>query len=589
MKFFESIFRLAGGTHGNTRPRLPSRPAVEALEARLAPANVFVVPFGQTADASHFHTLAEALVAAGTDGDVRIEPGAVADASPVTISQTGVTVEGHPNVPANILPVYDVTVVANMVSLRNLNIGSLTIGPTHPADSIQVNRCLVNEITALTTFSTFNQNIITGSVEIGGGLVVNGIPAASVNIANNTFSSTALTLLTLREAGGTVVKNNAFFAPTSTADGGLINVVDSGAFQGTPTTIANNVILSETGTGISVSQDGNAASDVKILNNRIEITDTTAHIGIGLRLRMEAGDNAHFRAYVEGNDFHNNNTGVFVRGDGTLCGTIDFGGGALGSLGGNNFRSFVEQGTLFGAAIVLAGANSGSISAQQNIFSNNLTPSSVVFTETGSINVGGPLGSARAFVQTLYNEVLGRTGRLAELDPWVNVLGSQGQNAVSDGIRRSPEALGRVVDQLYIRFLGRESDSTGRAGWIGFLQSGGTLEQVETLFLTSPEYLRHINTDFVQSLYLNILGRTGSSAELALWNNNIQNVGGLAGVANAFVRSPENRLNSLRTDFQTFLHRTPTDSELAPLVNAPLDLLGFQGLVLSSPEFFTRG
>jgi hypothetical protein len=115
------------------------------------------------------------------------------------------------------------------------------------------------------------------------------------------------------------------------------------------------------------------------------------------------------------------------------------------------------------------------------------------------------------------------------------------------------------------------------------------LEQVETLFLTSPEYLSHINTDFVQSLYFNILGRAGSSAELALWNNNIQNVGGLAGVANAFVRSPENRLNSLRTDFQVFLHRTPSNDELAPLVNAPLDLLGLQGLVLSSPEFFTRG
>jgi hypothetical protein len=46
------------------------------------------------------------------------------------------------------------------------------------------------------------------------------------------------------------------------------------------------------------------------------------------------------------------------------------------------------------------------------------------------------------------------------------------------------------------------------------LQHGGTEEQLETAFLTSPEYLSHINTDFVQSLYLNILGRTGSASEL---------------------------------------------------------------------------
>ena len=77
-------------------------------------------------------------------------------------------------------------------------------------------------------------------------------------------------------------------------------------------------------------------------------------------------------------------------------------------------------------------------------------------------------------------------------------------------------------------------DAGGRAGWIVFLQQGGTLEQVENLFLTSPEYISHIDVDYVQSLYLNILGRPGSPAEVAQWNNNIQNVGGLVGVANGF-------------------------------------------------------
>src|SRR5438876_407890 len=82
-------------------------------------------------------------------------------------------------------------------------------------------------------------------------------------------------------------------------------------------------------------------------------------------------------------------------------------------------------------------------------------------------------------------------------------------------IRLSNEALGRVVDQLYLRFLGRQSDPAGQAGFISFLQHGGTLETVENLFVTSPEYINHINTDFVQSLFLNIIGRPGSAAELA--------------------------------------------------------------------------
>jgi hypothetical protein len=93
----------------------------------------------------------------------------------------------------------------------------------------------------------------------------------------------------------------------------------------------------------------------------------------------------------------------------------------------------------------------------------------------------------------------------------------------------------------------------------------------------------------VQSLYLNLLDRTGSSVELALWNDNIQNLGGLAGIADAFVRSTENRINTLRSDFQTFLHRTPSNTDLLPLANTSLDLLALESVVLSSPEFFANG
>ena len=205
--------------------------------------------------------------------------------------------------------------------------------------------------------------------------------------------------------------------------------------------------------------------------------------------------------------------------------------------------------------------------------------------------VGGVAGSFEArdrVVKGWYQTYLGRTAMNGEETFWANLLASQGRATVANGIRLSPEALGRVVDQLYLRFLGRQSDPAGRAGWIGFLQQGGTEEQVEAQFLTSVEYIGHINVDFVQSLYMNILGRTGSADELAQWNNNIQRLG-LMGVANGFVTSTENRLNTVRSDFQMFLHRTPTDTELAPLANSSLDLLSLEGIVLSGPEFFANG
>jgi hypothetical protein len=277
---------------------------------------------------------------------------------------------------------------------------------------------------------------------------------------------------------------------------------------------------------------------------------------------------------------------------------IDLGGGTLLNHGGNDFRSFKTQATISSGAIALGNTTMPidvSVEALNDIFQAGINPNTVIdtsiqgsLTGAGNIDLSEELDAAHAFVQTLYNQLLGRTGTLDELTPWVQVLSTQGQAAVAAGIGKSSEALGRIVDSLYLRFLGRQSDPTGRSGWISFLQNGGTLESLETNFLIAPKYLNHINTDYVQSLYINILGRTGSGPELALWNNNIQNLG-LMGIANSFTHAFENRLNTLRSYFQMFLHRTPSDTELIPAVNSSADLLSLAASVLSSPEFFMNG
>jgi len=315
-------------------------------------------------------------------------------------------------------------------------------------------------------------------------------------------------------------------------------------------------------------------------------------------LTFGMNDSASMSVLVQGNDIHGNNIGVHIIGDGRAqpIAHVDLGGGTLGSLGGNNFRGFTATGQLFAGAIVLDNTNaSTTIPAQKNIFQTGVDPSTVIddgthggHTGSGTLDVSQPLSSGRSFVQTLFNDLLGRSGAVSELDPWVQLLNSRGQAAVVNGIVRSSEALGRIVDSLYLRFLGRQADAAGRSGWIGFLQQGGTLEALETAFLTAPEYINHINTDYVQSLYLNILGRTGSAAELATWNNNIQSLG-LTGIANGFTHSTENRLNTLRSFFQMFLHRTPSNSELMPFVNSSSDLLSLAVVVLSSTEYFNNG
>src|SRR5262249_13884566 len=257
-------------------------------------------------------------------------------------------------------------------------------------------------------------------------------------------------------------------------------------------------------------------SNVKIVNNAISTNG-----GIGLAMFMDNGDNDHFRAYVEGNDFHGNAVGVSITGDGAGVGAIDLGGGSFlglqSSRGGNEFRSLIAQGTVTAAAIALFDTSpTAVIPAADNIFHPGVSPAFVVddgvegsLTGTGQINAAAKLDDAHAYVQSLYNQVLGRTGSLSELDPWATLFNNQGRSAVANGILHSGEGFGRIVDRLYLRFLGRASDPSGRAGWVGFLQSGGTPGPGGTFLLSCPGCVSQLSSGYVQALYINRLGRTG--------------------------------------------------------------------------------
>jgi len=589
MKFFNRLFRSAAEKSAATQRqpgRFRARLSLEGLETRLVPANVLVVPISQLADGSHFHTLAQAIVAAGVNGMVTIEPGASPDpVLPVVVNVGEITIQGDPNVPASILPTYQLSVQADLVTLQNLKISSVVLG-TAAGDIVSadtVEHCLINSLTSHVAGSVFSQNTFTGSATFD---QVGNVHGGDV-IANNTFTGMVGGLLTLNNCLGTHVTQNTFF------DDGVGSAIDlDNCGDGDPTVPAivadNSITLTDSsgGVGIFVTQHASGFSSVRILNNSIN----TGGMGIGMVMAMANGDAAHYSASVEGNDFHNNAIGVLITGDGAhRAGNIDMGGGSLGSKGGNNFRSFTANATVSHAAIYIGFAQSGSIMATSNMFDNNIMPSNVVFLTNAAIpNLGGPLSTPQSFIQAMYNELLGRSGSLAELNGWVPVLTAQGQAAVANDILRSNESLGRVVDQLYLRFLGRQSDPGGRAFWINALQSGSTLETVEAGFLTSPEYLHHIDTDYVQSLYINLFGRTGGPDELAGWYSQIQTLG-LAGIANGFLTSQEYRGDSVSGDIAAFLHRPATATEVGNFIVTQTDLLGLEAAVLSTQEYFTNG
>jgi hypothetical protein len=564
------------------RRRLPL--SFEALECRLTPATkTFVVPVSTPADnVTTFHSLGLAITPAAPNGlVVTVEPGASNDlVQPINIARSGITIQGDPNVPAAILPSYQLAIFTSNVTLKNLNISSLAIGQATADNSLifhnTVSNCLVGPLSAFGRNVTLVQNTFMGGVRI-----IEDSQNTQVDIVqNNLFQSTAGTLLELDAGFGAQITGNTFNGDGSTT---AIRLANCNGNPPGPTAVANNTI-SLTGdqfsddVGILVFQVGSGLqSFVQINDNAI----STQNLGTGIRMTMTQ-DN-EFSVIVFGNDFHGNRVGVSITGDGTTGvasqAHIDMGGG-------NDFRSFSPPASATGAAIVLQNAPTTTVFAERNLFTGD--PTKVVFASSGTIDVSSFLVGDAAFTQALYTRVFGRVASQTEILFWVKSVSTQGRTGVANSILRSSEGLGPIVDQFYLKFLGRQSDAAGRAAWIGFLQNGGTQEQMETAFLVSPEYLSHIDTDFVQSLYINIFGRTGSASELAFWNNNIQKLG-LTGVANGFVLSAENRANTITRYFQTLLHRTPSSAEIAPTVNSTTDLLTVELGILSTTEFFNNG
>jgi hypothetical protein len=603
--------------------------ALEAMETRLVPTTPpigiirppiggillaeFVVPESQPVDSSHHHTINAAVIDAfanpllqGTNVVITIEPGASPDPGTVNLTQSSstakLTIQGDPNVPAAILPSEQIQLTGSNYTLTNLNLESLTLGKT-PADSSTfrnlLSNCLIQNLIEDGIETKFTENTITGSAQFNGLQLYQdgGEGSNDDQVINNTFTSEAAAVLTLNHCDGTIISGNQFYYPNTAIV--MINCGETGPYY---CFVSNNTITSSSSgsTGILILQEddhGDGAAAIYVNNNSINTNG-----GIALSLTCQDGDSQHFDINVQGNDFHNNAVGVSITGNGSGCGVVDLGGpntdpivgNPLGvSLGGNDFRGFTTLGTLSAAAIVLTNTSTNTeVSAADNIFSPGVSPPFVVddgvegsLTGSGQINAVPKLDDTHAYVQGLYNDVLGRTGTLAELNAWVNVLNTQGQAAVANGILRSGESLGRIVDSLYLRFLGRSSDAAGRASWVGRLVQGASLESVEAGFLTSPEYLGHIDTDFVQSLYINLLGRTGSASELAAWNSQIQTLG-LAGIANGFLLSGEYRADNVNADFAGFIHSPPSSTQISNFVGLPTDLLGIEAAILSSQDCF---
>ena len=120
-----------------------------------------------------------------------------------------------------------------------------------------------------------------------------------------------------------------------------------------------------------------------------------------------------------------------------------------------------------------------------------------------------------AYVQTVFRNLLGRDVDSGGLAYWTGLLDSGvPRSTVSWALVNSEEYRSDVISGMYRTFLNRNTDAAGLNYWVGQVANGMTFEWFQSFLLGSDEYFglaakgKGNNTDFVKSMYKDLLGRT---------------------------------------------------------------------------------
>ena len=192
----------------------------------------------------------------------------------------------------------------------------------------------------------------------------------------------------------------------------------------------------------------------------------------------------------------------------------------------------------------------------------------------------------QTFIQSMYQERLGRTASTPEVDTWMTVLNTAGRSAVDQGIEFSPEARRHTVDNWYQQFLGRTPQGGEEMGWVNLLVQGSSESSTLGGILSSGEFAQS-GEQFVQKLYGDLLHRTASAAEVQGWVGIVAGAGRQA-VAEDFLASQEFRADAVAGFYHDLLGRQPDAAGLNGWVSSNLDIAQIQTDFLESAEYAAR-
>jgi hypothetical protein len=184
-------------------------------------------------------------------------------------------------------------------------------------------------------------------------------------------------------------------------------------------------------------------------------------------------------------------------------------------------------------------------------------------TETIRIQYS-PRTGTEAFVVAALTDFTGAADKDDVLAGAALLDGGQKKSTYLTTLSRSDEYLTHVVQQMYLDTLDREGDETGVAYWVDKLRTGTPVHVVAASFYGSPEYYARVggtDQEWVEDLYLTLLGREGEPDGIAYWITQIPLIT-KGGVAKVFYQTPESRAFRVADLYDFFLDREPSEDEI---------------------------
>lgn len=140
------------------------------------------------------------------------------------------------------------------------------------------------------------------------------------------------------------------------------------------------------------------------------------------------------------------------------------------------------------------------------------------------------------------------------------------------------------INDLYQNVLGRQADQGGHDFWTNAMLSGTSIDDIKKQMMSSPEY----QTNQIKGMYQNLLGREADQSGLDFWSNAAKQGSSLDAIRNQIMQSGEyQKLHPAQSAAETTAATTPATTTAATTAATPVTTTPAPATVTTAPATTT--